>query len=124
MNIEILKGWLREQDSRNQFAKFIKDGTTVYFSDELAACHDMMIVGFGESEHTIVLQEDVQLRYGRSLMEISIKTWTSCDWEVWYVDSDLKWLIVANQKGRKKYDRDDLIQSDRIDFEFRLNQVS
>ena len=117
--------WIQKQNSLNKFASAINNGTTVYFSDDFAACYDLRIIGFDESYNTIVVQEDISSEHGidERFFEISIETWTELNWEVWYLDRKLKWMIIANKNGRKKYNNNDLIKSERINFEFKLNQI-
>lgn len=142
-NLSTFIAWIKAQNEVNNFAELINDGTTVYFSDDFAACYDLRIIGFEGSKNTIVVQVNMpEIRYvfennvlkvgedqppreqiNESLFKLSVETWTKLDWEVWYLDSHLKWMIIANEKGSKKYTDDDLIQSDRINFQFKLNQI-
>lgn len=125
MNLLTFIDWIKKQNSLYSFAKVITDGTTVFFSDDFAACYDLRIIGFNESDNTIVVQEDISLEHNidERFLEISIETWTKLNWEVWYLDRYLKWMIIANKNGRKKYNNNDLIKSERINFEFKLNQI-
>ena len=125
MKFQKFKTWIREQNSLHKFADIISDGTTVYFSDDFAACYDMKIKGFAKSEHTIVVQLNIESEndVNERFLEISIETWTQVGWEIWYLDPNLQWMIIANPQGRKKYGQDDLIKSERINFEFKLNQI-
>ncbi len=125
MNLLTFIDWIKKQNSLYSFAKVISEGTTVYFSDDFAACYDLRIIGFNESDNTIVVQEDISSEHGidERFFEISIETWTKLNWEVWYLDRYLKWMIIANKNGRKKYNNNDLIKSERINFEFKLNQI-
>jgi hypothetical protein len=126
---QIFKEWIQEQNSLNKFASDIRDGTTVYFSDDFAACYDLMIKGFGKSENTIVVQLNLEteseLKGGinENFLKIVVDTWIQLNWEVWYLDTNLKWMTIANKNGQKKYDNNDLIKSDRIDFEFKLKEI-
>lgn len=76
---ERFKNWLLEQNALNEFALSIKDGTTVYFSDDFAAAYDLRIVGFGEQNNTIVVQLNNETQNGEGLnedfLEVSAKTW-------------------------------------------------
>lgn len=125
MNLLTFIDWIKKQNSLYSFAKVISEGSTVYFSDDFAACYDLRIIGFNESDNTIVVQEDISLEHNidERFLEISIETWTKLNWEVWYLDRNLKWMIIANKNGRKKYNNNDLIKSERINFEFKLNQI-
>jgi len=125
LNLQVFIDWIKKQNTANKFAKSIDNGTTVYFSDDFAACYDLRIVGFEESNNTIVVQEDIQPAddIDDRFLEISIETWTKLNWEVWYLDSNLKWMIIANKYGRKKYNNNDLIKSGRINFEFKLKEI-
>ena len=78
-----------------------------------------------ESPCGFKVQEDISLEHDidERFLEISIETWTELNWEVWYLDRNLKWMIIANKNGRKKYNNNDLIKSERINFEFKLNQI-
>ena len=124
-NLHTFIDWIQKQNSLNKFASVINNGTTVYFSDDFAACYDLRIIGFDEFDNTIVVQEDISLEHNidERFLEISIETWTELNWEVWYLDRNLKWMIIANINGRKKYNNNDLIKSERINFEFKLNQI-
>ena len=126
LNLQVFIDWIKKQNTANKFAKSIENGTTVYFSDDFAACYDLRIVGFEESNNTIVVQEDIQSaeEINERFLEISIETWTKLNWEVWYLDSNLKWMIIANKDGRKKYNNNDLIKSERINFEFKLKEIN
>lgn len=126
LNLQVFIDWIKKQNTANKFAKSIDNGTTVYFSDDFAACYDLRITGFGESNNTIVVQEDIQSAddANERFLEISIETWTKLNWEVWYLDSNLKWMIIANKDGPKKYNNNDLIKSERINFEFKLKEIN
>lgn len=123
---ERFKDWIREKNVQEKFAKDITEGTTVYFSDEFAACYDLRIKGF-ERPDTIVVQMNLHLGQSEEInedfLELSVRTWSKLGWEVWYLDNQLKWIIVANEKGRTKYSHKEVVQSDRINFEFMLSQI-
>ena len=114
-DFERFKDWLNEQNYINGFALKIKDGTTVYFSDDFADDYDLKIIGEEKSNNTIIVQID--------FLEIAVKTWRKMECEVWYLDNKLRWLIVDNEKGRKYYKSNDLIKSERMNFQFKLEQV-
>lgn len=115
--------WIKQQNALNTFAERISNGTTVYFNDELAACYDLMIQGFRDDEKYIVIEFEKSF-VREDFIEIAINIWTKeAGWELWYIDEDLQWMVKANENGRIRYGRDDLIQSTVIDFEFKLNQV-
>lgn len=121
------KDWLREQNATNEFAKRISDGTTVYFSDDFAAAYDLSITGLGESNNRIMVQLNLDREQNGELnedfLEIAVETWRKMKCEVWYLDTRLKWIIVDNENGRKHYKSNELIQSSRIDFQFKLEDV-
>lgn len=125
MNFQTFKNWITVQNSLHKFAESISDGSTVYFSDSFAACYDLRIRGFEKPDHTIVVQLNVESEQeiNESFLEISIETWTDSNYEIWYLDNKLQWLIIADKNGRNKYEKDDLIKSKRINFEFKLNQI-
>lgn len=125
MKFQKFKDWINQQNSIHKFADLISNGTTVYFSDEFAACYDLRIKGFEKSNNTIVVQLNLESEHeiNERFLEISIETWTQLSWEIWYLDNNLQWMIIANEKGRKKYEQNDLIKSNRINFEFKLSQI-
>ncbi len=126
-DFERFKDWLIEQNAINEFAKEITDGITVYFSDDFAAAYDLRIIGFGKPNNTIVVQLNHETEQSDGLneefLEISVKTWKQLGWEIWYLDNKLQWLIVDNENDRKRYKNNDLIKSDRINFQFKLQQI-
>jgi len=126
MQFEEFKNWIKEQNTLHKFADGIFDGTTVYFSDDFAACYDLRIKGFGKSNNTIVVQLDLKSEHeiNERFLEIAVETWSKLSWEVWYLDNNLQWLIIANEDGRKKHEKSDLIKSKRINFEFKLEQIT
>lgn len=124
---ERFKNWLHEQNSLSEFAQNIRDGTTVYFSNDFAAAYDLRIVGFGERNNTIVVQLNLETQESKGLnerfLEISVKTWRELGWKIWYLDCELQWLIIDNGYDRIFYKKKDLIKSDKINFEFKLEQI-
>ena len=97
-----VKDLIREKNVQEKFTKDITEGTTVYFSDEFAACYDLRIKGF-ERPDTIVVQMNLHLGQSEEInedfLELSVRTWSKLGWEVWYLDNQLKWIVVANEKG-------------------------
>lgn len=144
-NLQVFIAWIKRQNELHHFARQINNGTTVYFSDDFAACYDLRIIGFDESNNTIIVQEDVKRsvspfaalddsaggeavvnneeEINEDFLEIAIDTWSKLNCEVWYVDSNLKWMIIANEKGRKRYTATDVIKSERLNFEFVLREI-
>ncbi len=123
-NIELFKNWLETQNNQHKFAREIKDGTTVYFSDELAACYDIRIVGLLNDKSSIVIEFENNFTKGEDFIESASNIWVNeAGWEMWFVDNDFQWMIIANENGRKKYNHNELIQSKRINFEFKLEQI-
>lgn len=122
-NAEKFTTWIKEQNTQQGFAAHIKDGTTVYFRDDLAACYDLMIHGHKDTPKCIIIELKKSFTQA-DFLEVAINVWVKeANWELWYIDNNLQWLIKANENGRTQYNHDDLIQSDIIDFEFKLSQV-
>jgi len=122
------KNWLHQQNALSRFARNIRDGTTVYFSDDFAAAYDLQIIGLGKEDHTIVVQLNVYNEgeadtLNEDFLDKSVKTWTALGWEVWYLDNALQWLIIDNGTYRIFYNKKDLIKSNSIHFQFTLDQI-
>lgn len=129
MNSKHFKNWIKHQNKSKQFASSISNGTTVYFSDEFAAAYDLRIIGKGDNKKIIIVQNE--LENSPDFQQIAIDTWTSTSseyppyaQELWYLQSKLEWIVIANQHQQKKYTKEEWIQSECIDFEFKLSQVS
>ncbi len=122
-NIEVFKDWLKKQNAVYKFAGDIKDGTTVYFSDDLAACYDIRIAGLSDDKDSVVIEFESSFT-GEDFIDLAGNIWVNkAGWEMWYVDNDFQWMIIVNENGRKKYSNSDLIKSKRINFEFKLEQI-
>ncbi|MGV6861387.1 MAG: hypothetical protein ACWA41_06420 [Putridiphycobacter sp.] len=124
---EKFKNWLHEQNAIDEFAQMITDGTTVYFSDDFAAAYDLRIIGKAKSNPTIIVQLNLETQQNNGVNEdflkIAVNTWRKMGCEVWYLDKQLNWLIVDNEKERKHYNSNDMIKSEMINFQFKLEQV-
>ena len=127
MRLQLFKDWIKKQNESKQFASSISNGTTVYFSDEFAAAYDLRIIGKGAGKKTIIVQDE--LKNNPSFQQIAIDTWTSATsftayaQELWYLHTNLEWIVVANKNQQTKYTKEEWIKSECIDFEFKLNQV-
>jgi hypothetical protein len=123
LNSQKFIDWIKKQNTMNKFATRIKNGTTVYFRDDLAASYDLMIQGLLNDKKCIVIEFEKSF-VGKDFIEIAIDIWTKeAGWELWYIGGNLQWMIKANENGRIKYGNNDLIKSNVIDFEFKLNQI-
>lgn len=123
------KRWIREQNEEHTFAKEIRDGTTVYFSDDFAAAYDLRIRGMEEENPFIIVQLDIGKgkRGGGGIdyrfLETAVKTWSTMRAEIWYLDPKVKWIIVINKEGRREYGLEEMIISSKIDFQFKLSDI-
>lgn len=107
MKFQKFKDWIIQQNLIHKFADSKSNGTTVYFPDKFAACNDLRIKGFEKSNNTIVVQLNLESEHeiNERFLEISIETWTTLNYEIWYLDNKLQWLIIADKKGRKKHEK-------------------
>ena len=174
MSWQEFKSWLNAQNERYKFAREIREGTTVSFSDEFAAHYDLSIQGFGDwGKKRIVVQFNLEISehdprprerrppmltrlfslfrrdsathptsdatqqpeqrdgpteatlpdFNERFFRLSRDTWTGQGWELWYLDHDLRWVVVSDVDCTRTFSRDDRIQSGRIDFQFSLSQI-
>lgn len=130
MSLEKFKRWLLTKNEQEKFASAIKDGSTVYFSDEFAACYDLKIQGLeGTFKNAIIVQGALVDRFNKTssnerFLQLAQETWTGLGFELWYIDRELQWLIVATADDSRTYRQEDTIESRVIDFEFSLAQVT